>query len=739
MPETAKEEVLENYGSKERGYVQPYSEYIDEMIDYIDTYAVDEPSITARRQMLKDAQVKAVTAMLVEAVLSGGWDIHYNWDTDKELGTQMVNFLYEAFGRINSFPWAAGGIEDLIEKWMDALWYKKMACELVYQHDKVQEYIFVHKAKVLPPESIKLPSDEHGNLLAIQQFPFSIDTSELTGTGRDLANVEPVSMDMNRMLLWVNGDDYSQYEGKSELDPVYKYWFLKDFILKFWSMFVERFGAPLLIAFVKAKNMKKARDGLKNIVSDTSFALEEKDKLEIVEPKKEGEVFKMMISYCDNEITKGLLMPVSVFGDVEGGGKGLGDLHFKFFEYRIEFIQRKLQNLMRALIKKLIDLNFPNVKHYPVFTFKPLTVTKRLKMAQAFDLLVQNALIHPLEPWIREELQLPEISDDFKDDLDEAWRAKMTAGGIGTITTPPPDAAVTRPEAQTNQRQPKETGEALADDQTARIKAQLDSADGKFSDFLIPTVRGAIKDIVALVESKIKDDPSIEFAETPVWLKNLEFQIQGLGEGFLDLYDEILVDISLGDNRTLTNLGMKSAFDTQTRSGAFKWIDKQMTDIRSGLIDYGSENANELQSRILADTKAIVQAGLDEGLRGRDVVDNLRSTLLGSNYTDAQLMTVVRTNTTAIVNQGKKGFARANAPFVRGMVFRIIEDNRTTDICLQRKDKEFALNDPELDANTPPLHFSCRSILDYLTEGSPAFNPAGITEPIPEGFGDAIG
>lgn len=731
---------VENYGNKERGYVKPYDDYIDEMISYIDQYATDEPTIDSRRKMMKDAQVKSVTEMLKESVLSAGWDIHYDWELDKPLGKLMVSYLYEAFNRINEQPWSAGGIDDLIEKWMDALWYKKGVTELVYAHDTVQEYIFVKKAKQLPPESIRLPCDHLGNLLAIEQYPYNIET-EYFETGKLVREgISPVNLDMDKVLLWVNGDDYTQFKGKSELDSIYKYWFLKDFILKFWSMFVERFGAPLLIAFVKAKNMKSARDGLKNIITETSFTLEKDDKMEIVEPKKEGEAFKMMISYCDNEITKGMLMPTSVFGDVEGGSKSLGELHFKFFEYRVEFIQRKLQNLTRALIKKMIDLNFPNVKHYPVFTFKPISATQRRLIAQTFDLLIKNALVHPLEPWVRKALQLPEISQEFLDDLDFAWKAKMTAGSQSIIETPTPVADVTRTEAQTPQREPRpvEEGKEFAEEQTARVKAQLDDADGKLARFLVPLVQGSIEKFIEQVAKKLEADDSIKFAKSPPWLKNLKFNMSGLEGGLLDMYDELLVDVTMADNTYLTGLGMESAFDVQTRTGAFKWIDQRIGNIRSGLIKYGSANARELELRILEDTKAIVLEGLDEGLRGRDITKNLEGTLLGNRYNAAQLQTVVRTNTTAIVNQGKKAFARANVPFVKGMQFLAIVDDNTTEICLQRDGKVFAIDDPQLDANTPPLHYSCRSILDYITEGSPVFSPKGITEEVPEGFGDDI-
>ena len=223
-----------------------------------------------------------------------------------------------------------------------------------------------------------------------------------------------------------------------------------------------------------------------------------------------------------------------------------------------------------------------------------------------------------------------------------------------------------------------------------------------------------------------------------MWLENLKFEITGLADGFAGVYDEILIDVLLEDNTHMASLGMKSAFDVQTRTGAFDWIETRIGKIRSGLIDFGSANANDLQIRILEDTKAVIQSGIDDGIRGRDMVKNLEDTLLGSRYSKAQLQAVVRTNTTSIVNRGKKAFARANVPFVKGMKFYAVIDKRTTDICRQLDGRVFAIDDPMLDKYTPSLHYSCRSVLDYLIEGSPKFDPTGITEVVPEGFGEVI-
>ena len=47
--------------------------------------------------------------------------------------------------------------------------------------------------------------------------------------------------------------------------------------------------------------------------------------------------------------------------------------------------------------------------------------------------------------------------------------------------------------------------------------------------------------------------------------------------------------------------------------------------------------------------------------------------------------------------------------------FMAITDARTTPICMERDGLVLALDDPRLPANTPPLHYMCRSVLSPVS------------------------
>jgi SPP1 gp7 family putative phage head morphogenesis protein len=85
------------------------------------------------------------------------------------------------------------------------------------------------------------------------------------------------------------------------------------------------------------------------------------------------------------------------------------------------------------------------------------------------------------------------------------------------------------------------------------------------------------------------------------------------------------------------------------------------------------------------------------------------------------------------------GWARPEAAArLRGFTFSATLDNRTTDICRVRDGTKVEPTDPWLRWNTPPLHFSCRSILlpDFGDDFTPAAQPP--YSPMPQdGFGRA--
>lgn len=133
---------------------------------------------------------------------------------------------------------------------------------------------------------------------------------------------------------------------------------------------------------------------------------------------------------------------------------------------------------------------------------------------------------------------------------------------------------------------------------------------------------------------------------------------------------------------------------------AVRWIDK-WTDY------FGSDYYDSLTAevvRILRDTLA-------EGLSEPEVMEALKSVLVGEEYGPARLRVIARTNATTAYNQGRIEQFRGDKEFVPAVEFIAILDDRVTDECESRHGMIFGIDSKELASNTPPLHYNCRSIL----------------------------
>lgn len=81
--------------------------------------------------------------------------------------------------------------------------------------------------------------------------------------------------------------------------------------------------------------------------------------------------------------------------------------------------------------------------------------------------------------------------------------------------------------------------------------------------------------------------------------------------------------------------------------------------------------------------------------------------------TPARLETIVRTNLSEAYNQGRLAGIHdpEMAPFIVGVRYSAILDERTTEICSYLHGMVFKPEEPDIDRLAPPNHFNCRSVI----------------------------
>lgn len=727
---------------------------LDQILDSIGIYEVESRALETYRKMKDDdGQVSSVFEILRIAVLARGWDINYH-GTNRDEGLKWVQFIEENFAQVNTSLEFRGGFVMALQAMLDAVWAGYSVQEVVWYYNEDRRQVWLKKLKPIMPELISFLTNEKGNLEGVYLPDFRTE-----GKTEDERRYG-IKIPLDKCLIWTHKKEGSSFKGRSDFDPIYKYWYLKDFILKFWSIFTERYGAPFVFGLTKKKRMEKMRDALKHIITRTEFVgVTGEDELKILETAHDGNHFERFINYCDLQITKGMLVPTLLLGTGQGGGKLAGSTHFGIFEWRVHNLQAQLEENVNLLIRWMIDLNYKDIDVYPVFTFKALTELDRRMLAQTFDLLIKNYVVSPVEEWVRQEMKLPEADPEIIEDLRTAWEMKSMKG---SSFSPNANIGGNQGDNRGGSLNIKELAEKIKKRPTHlksskpellfKLVEVMDRDEKKLIKKLKPRIEKMKDDWIKEVKKHMKlsnnKEPMIlqGNGEYPRWIDDLQpIQDPKLMVIFSDWYDLAMDDAVMDAEGVLQEIGMGPSWDVKTRVGRSKWIETNLKGLRSGSQNMAVYASGKIPLDMYNQVYPLLQNLYAEGVQPREIITQLRSRLDG-HYSAAYLRNVARTNMTTMINSARLSLYRRRDDFVKGVEFQAIIDDRTTKICEEHDGKTFAINGADIDANTPPLHYMCRSILSPITtldipEGQtfePTYNPATIEYEPQEGFGGVL-
>lgn len=726
---------------------------LNNILDSIGLYETESRAIETYRKMKDDdSQVASSFEVLRIAVLAKGYEINYH-GKDRELGQEMIDFLTKMFSEINTCLEYRGGFAFAQRGLMDAIWSGFSPIEVVYYYNEELQKVMVKKLKPIPPDIVDFQTDSKGNLTGIYQEDYD-DPNARSQYNEPRGNKIPIE----RTLLWTYRREGSSLKGRSDFDPIYKYWYLKDFILKFWSIFTERYGAPFMFGVTKKKRMTEFKNALKNIITRTELVgVMGEDDVKVLETSHDGNQFENFIHYCDTQITKGMLVPNLLLDSGKSGARSLGDTQFGLFEWRIHSLQSEMEDIWNELIRWVTDLNWKGVDAYCTFNYKPLSDLDRRLLAQTFDLLIKNNVVHPVESWVRELLKLPEADPETIEALKTAWENKVQ--GISSFS---PEAGITpwggdnRGQAPTQSNLSKRlegrNNTYLAQDTklVSKLESFMTKTETKLAKKLEKPVNKLIEGYVEEVERQLQlsegEGEELELQEHPVWIDNLSpIANPELEVIFTDWYDNALYDSVAFTENELVSIGMEPSWTARTKTGRIKWIEENLAGLREGGQTMATYGANKIPIQMYEFVQPLLIEAYQEGLRGRDLVTKLQETL-GNHYSRAYLRNVARTNMTASINSARLSLYRRRSDFVKGVEFMAVLDERTTDICEQLDGRTFAVGGAEIEQFTPPLHYQCRSVLSPITtldipEGEdfePTYQPDQITASVQEGFGGVL-
>lgn len=361
----------------------------------------EEFDLAVYEKMMKDGQVKAGMDMIKLAVSARGFTVTGDTPETK----QYAEFINSNFETIR------GNMEDVLGEMLTALEYGYSCTEKVFELDEGK--IKLKKMKVLNPHTVQAKTDRFGDLEFVLQ---SIGSKQ-------------IKIPADKILWYAYDKRFGNPYGQSALRTVYKHWFIKDKMYRFANIAYERYGTPLLVGNVAdAKDVGKMKQLLSKINGLTGLAISGGDSVTAIQGSNAD--FVGYIEHHDRKIMESLLVPPMLMstGRGQNGSYALSSNQFDIFIIRLEALQRDLKALIEEqIIRPLIDLNFPNVKAYPSFNFKPFTDEDTEKMARVFQMLITAQVVDASEEWIREELGFPAMSEETRKKIEERSQAMQNS------------------------------------------------------------------------------------------------------------------------------------------------------------------------------------------------------------------------------------------------------------------------------------------------------------------------
>ncbi len=195
-------------------------------------------------------------------------------------------------------------------------------------------------------------------------------------------------------------------------------WLFKNFSVKDWVIFSERYGQPIRLGKYGSGATADDKDVLMRAVSmlgsDAAAIIPESMQIEFIESqdkKSNAEVFENLARFMDEQMSKAVLGQTTTT-DAIAGGHAVSKEHNEVREDIERSDARQLSSVLNEqLIRPIIDLNFGVQKKYPRLRIGRQEQINVKELAEVAERSV-NMGMHVSERKLRDKLGLSEPEDD---------------------------------------------------------------------------------------------------------------------------------------------------------------------------------------------------------------------------------------------------------------------------------------------------------------------------------------
>lgn len=271
-------------------------------------------------------------------------------------------------------------------------------------------------------------------------FEYDENTGLLDTIWQTPSEQSPIPIPAEKCLIYSFDEEFGNKYGNSLLKQVYKNYYMKKEILKWYTVFLQKHEGPTLVG--KAGPETDAQDLQDNLDSvregRTGFVMDIDDEVNILESSHRGESFMTAVTYHDTVIFRRFFIGSLLFGQAEASGSyAQSQTHLDTLSTVLDGIHEDVAGTFQELIKKLVDYNY-NTDTYPKFAFEPFTKKDLIQLLNVLTPLADKFIIDSSSSWFKQLLKV--IVSEYGDVEIKDEDIEMTEDNIGEKgNVPPPD------------------------------------------------------------------------------------------------------------------------------------------------------------------------------------------------------------------------------------------------------------------------------------------------------------
>ncbi len=661
--------------------------------------------------MRQDDCIKAVLFFKKNSLVSPGYRIELA--SEDPLDVEVAQFVEYCF--------TEGCRKDLKSYLMDTLtaWEFGFSIqEIIWEYFEGGDFpgkVGIKELKSRPPHSFEFHLDEFGNVDILKQ-------NSANGT-KDLP--------LEKFIVYSNNPEFGNPYGTSDLRACYRSWWSKENIIKFWNIFLERFGMPLAIGKYSKTSDKTEKANLKKIVSNlqskTGVTIPDDMVIELLEATRAGAAgYDTALNRHDGSMARALLVPdlLGVSNETDRGSRSLGETQFKGFIMALKRVGDDLEEeFTEQLIVRLVDMNY-KVKKYPKLKFNPLTEEDKREIFKVWLELIKNSVVNRQagdENYIRKALKMPELTEEAQaaeaEEIESTKEAAAQAKAAMAERLNNPDPNKEDPNKADSNSKDKGIDKGMEKMSFFKMKRAPNKYEGKMNfSAIVSNLDSSGNETVKDLEKIIGQmrDQVVEAIK-----KNYFKDFKGVQDYNIKYFGDFRLALKLALRRVFQDGAKHARGVLKSHNFAVKHAGPGLS--YNSALDYFDQKSFAItgieKTRIEAGVKQILSDGLKNGWTTKETVHEIERYFDPYFYTpelpDAvaepwRLETIVRTNFAGAYNYGMNA-VWSETDSVVAYQWSAILDDRTSPYCEEMDGEIFAKDDPTL--TPPPAHFNCRSLL----------------------------